>query len=179
MQREIVLPERKPALEWILGRAVQKVSPKRRHSLLQYWWSHRLTEWAQGRGEVGPEWRFRVAPPGEVIRPLVPDVAYLSYERMGDASEDDLEAPLMAPNIAVEILSPRDKREYLAHKVEVYLATGAEAVVVVDPDKRTVTVHDPSGDARFAAGDTFEHRALPGLTFSIDEMFDTLRLRRP
>ena len=63
MQREIVLPETKPALEWILGRAVQKVSPKRRHSLLQVWWSTRLTDWARGRGEVGSEWRFRIAPP--------------------------------------------------------------------------------------------------------------------
>ncbi len=32
---EIILPERKPALEWIMGRAVAKMSPGTRHSLLQ------------------------------------------------------------------------------------------------------------------------------------------------
>lgn len=135
MQREIVLPEAKPALEWILGRAVQKVSPKRRHSMLQGWWTERLRCWANGRGEAGPEWRFRVAPPGEEIRPLVPDVAYLSYERMGSAGEDDLEAPQMAPNVVVEVLSPDDKAEHVRHKVGVYLAAGADAVIVVDPSQ--------------------------------------------
>ena len=33
--RDIVLPEVKPALEWIGGRAVQKVSPQRKHALAQ------------------------------------------------------------------------------------------------------------------------------------------------
>lgn len=179
MQREIILPETKPALEWILGRAVQKVSPKRRHSLLQGWWTTRLAAWAAGRGEAGPEWRFRIAPPGEVVRPLVPDVAYLSYARAGDASEDDLEAPLMAPSVAVEILSPSDERVHVDHKIAVYLAAGADAVVVVDPQTRMLTVHDSSGARFFGEGDTFAHPALPGFTFSIVEMFDATRLRRP
>jgi Uma2 family endonuclease len=179
MQREIVLPETKPALEWILGRAVQKVSPKRRHSLLQSWWSTRLTEWARGRGEVGPEWRFRIAPPGEVIRPLVPDVAFLSYERMGDASEDELETPLMAPNVAVEILSTGDKRAHVRHKIEVYLATGADAIVVVDPHALNVSVHDRDGATIFASGNEFTHDSLPGFRFAIDDMFDAIRLRKP
>jgi len=178
MHGEIVLPETKPALEWIMGRAVQKVSPKRRHSLLQLWWGERLTAWARGRGEVGTEWRFRITPPGEVTRPLVPDVAYLSYERMGDATDDELEAPLMAPNVAVEILSPDDRSAHLEHKIDVYLTTGADAVVVVDPVARTVIVHDLEGVRAFADGQHFTHPALPGLTFTVDEMFDVLRRPR-
>jgi Uma2 family endonuclease len=177
--REIILPERKPALEWILGRAVQKVSPKRRHSLLQGWWNTRLTEWARTRGEVGPEWRFRIAPPGEEIRPLVPDVAYLSYERMGDATEDELETPLMAPNVAVEILSPTDRREYVDHKIGVYLATGTDAVIVVDPKARTVVAHERAGAREFVDGNTFAIASLLGFSFDVTEMFEVLRLRRP
>jgi hypothetical protein len=72
---EIVLPETEPETEWILGRAVQKVSPFRTHARLQLTLGAALLAWAEGRGEVGSEWRFRVAPPGEVRRPLVPDVA--------------------------------------------------------------------------------------------------------
>ena len=173
--REIVLPETKPALEWILGRAVQKVSPKRRHALLQLWWGERLHAWAESRGEVGTEWRFRIAPPGEVIRPLVPDVAYLSYERMGDATDDELEAPLMAPNVAVEIVSPNDERRHIEHKIEVYLAAGADAVIVVDPDNETVTVHDSEDVDVFSGPQKFLHPALPGFVFRIDEMISTLR----
>jgi len=55
MAREITVPEAKPAFEWILGRAVQKVSPKRRHSLLQSELLARMSAWAKGRGEVGPK----------------------------------------------------------------------------------------------------------------------------
>jgi Uma2 family endonuclease len=79
---EIVLPETKPETEWVRGRALQKVSPQRDHSRLQGAMTMRLDRWAAGRGEVGPEWRFRVAPPGEVRRPVVPDVAYVSNERL-------------------------------------------------------------------------------------------------
>jgi Uma2 family endonuclease len=127
MLPEISLPERKPALEWILGRAVQKVSPQRPHALLQAELSRRLTEWARGRGEVGSEWRFRIAPPGEAIRPLVPDLAYLSYERMGNATDEELRAPLVAPDVAVEIRSPDDRDVFLDHKISVYLAAGHRA----------------------------------------------------
>jgi Uma2 family endonuclease len=155
------------------------VSPKRRHSRLQGWWTANLRAWAEGRGEAGPEWRFRIAPPGEVIRPLVPDVGYLSYERMGEATEDELEAPLMAPNVAVEILSPGDKQRHVDHKIEVYLASGADAVIVVDPEAWTVTVHDVDGVRVFNGTQTFAHPSLPGFTFRVDEMFDELRLRRP
>ena len=102
MAREMVVPEGKPAFEWILGRPVQKVSPKRRHSLLQAEFVMRLRPWADGRGEIGTEWRFRLEPPGEDMRPFVPDVAYLSYERMGERTDAELETPLLAPNAAID-----------------------------------------------------------------------------
>ncbi len=75
---EIVLPITKPETEWILGRAVRKVSPRRTHALLQGEFSEHLAQWAKGRGDVGTQWRFRIAPPGEVRRPVVPDVAYVA-----------------------------------------------------------------------------------------------------
>jgi hypothetical protein len=78
---EIVLPETKPETEWVRGRAVQKVSATYWHATLHGLIFAALRDWADaGRyGRVGTERRFRVAPPGEVVRPLVPDVAYLSY----------------------------------------------------------------------------------------------------
>lgn len=145
--------------------------------MLQGWWTERLRCWANGRGDAGPEWRFRVAPPGEEIRPLVPDVAYLSYERMGSAGEDDLEAPQMAPNVVVEVLSPDDKAEHVRHKVGVYLAAGADAVIVVDPKPRTLTIHDASGAVVLDEAAVFSHHALRGLTFQVAEMFAAARLR--
>jgi Uma2 family endonuclease len=178
MQREIILPETKPALEWILGRAVQKVSPKRRHALLQGELQHRLTTWARGRGEVGPEWRFRIAPPGEEIRPLVPDVAYLSYERMADASDDDLEAPLVPPNAAFEVRSADDRQAHIDHKIDVYLAAGTEAVFIVDPIEHTILACDRLGRRTFVHEETLTHPALPGFRLPLSELFDVLRRPR-
>jgi hypothetical protein len=94
---EIVLPETKPETEWILGRAVQKSSRFRTHSRLQVAFVLALSPWSGGRGEVGTEWRFRIAPPGEIRRPLVPDVSYVSFERLRGLAGRDLELPPFAP----------------------------------------------------------------------------------
>jgi len=177
--REIVLPETKPETEWLRGRAVRKVSPLRPHSRLQTWWIRVLGDWAENRGEVGGEWRFRVAPPGEDIRPLVPDVAFLSYERMGNATEDDLQAPLVPPNAAIEIRSPGDSYADLEDKAATLLRAGTDVVVIVNPRTRTVIARDTGGKRIFSGTETFEHPALPGFSFALPAMFDVLRINRP
>ncbi|HEY6324923.1 MAG TPA: Uma2 family endonuclease, partial [Candidatus Cybelea sp.] len=172
---EIVLPETKPETEWVRGRALQKASPKRTHSRLQGALAMQLDRWAAGRGEVGPEWRFRVAPPGEVRRPLVPDVAYVSNERLRTLSDEELEVPPLAPNVAVEILSPDDRRVDVDDKIGVYLRSGSALVIVVDPQKRVVELHDASGTARLDETRNIEHAALPGFTYPVRDLFGVLR----
>src|SRR5579859_3969621 len=98
---EIVLPETKPETEWLRGRAVQKVSPRRDHGRLQLLFARALDDWARGRGEVATEWRFRVPVPGEPIRPLVPDISYVAHARLRPLTDEEIQAPVMAPDIAV------------------------------------------------------------------------------
>jgi Uma2 family endonuclease len=179
IRREIILPETKPETEWLRGRAVRKMSPLRDHAALQKWWLLRLSSWAAGRGEVYAEWRFRVAAPGEDIRPLVPDVAYLSFERMGDATVEEIEAPLFPPNVAVEIRSPGDSRADLEDKIAVFLRAGADVVIVVNPRTRTVVTWDATRKRVFFGSDVFGHPALPEFQFTLTEMFDALAFRRP
>jgi Uma2 family endonuclease len=168
---EIVLPETKPETEWILGRAVQKVSPFRTHARLQLTLGAALLAWAEGRGEVGSEWRFRVAPPGEVRRPLVPDLAYVSNGRLIGLSGRDLELPPFAPDVAVEILSPDDVPQHVSHKISVYLASGAELVIVVEPQDRSVRLHDGGGVRVLHGDDVLRHRALPGFALALPALF--------
>ena len=172
---EIVLPETKPETEWILGRAVQKVSPFRKHARLQTAFALALAPWSEGRGEVGTEWRFRPAPPNEIRRPLVPDVSYVSNERLADLEEGmELEAPPFAPDVAVEILSPGDRMRHVNHKIAVYLATGASVVVIVDPSDRTVRLHDPHGVRILSGDDVIEHPAMPGFALALPALFGVL-----
>ncbi len=174
-QTEIILPETKPETEWVRGRPLQKVSPQRSHSLLQGALAMQLRRWAEGRGETGPEWRFRVAPPDEARRPLVPDVAYVSNERLRPLTDAEVEVPPLAPDVAVEILSPGDRRIDIDDKISVYLRAGSSLVVVVDPRRRVVELHDPAGSAQLDESQTIEHSALPGFCYPVRDLFAVLR----
>jgi Uma2 family endonuclease len=166
--------ETKPATEWLLGAPVQKVSPKRKHSALQGELDYRLVPWARGRGRVGPEWRFWLQPPGEESRYLVPDVAYLSYDRLSRESHDAADEPRIAPDAAFEILSPSDRDVHVAHKIDVYLRSGTLLVAVIDPAQRTVRLIDRDGERILAPGETFRHAALPDFAFDVAEFFAIL-----
>jgi Uma2 family endonuclease len=172
---EIVLPETKPETEWVRGRALQKVSPTYRHGRLQSLLSRMLTDWAEGRGRVASEWRFRVNPPGEAIRPLVPDVAYLSYGRLAREDDKAAQTPLGAPNVVVEILSPDDRPADTDDKIATYLRAGCGLIVVVDPEQETVVAIDAGGRAVFARGDVCRHAALDRFTVDVAELFDAAR----
>jgi Uma2 family endonuclease len=174
-QPEIVLPETKPETEWVRGRPLQKMSPQRTHSRLQAALTMRLDRWAVGRGEVGPEWRFRVAPPGEVRRPLVPDVAYVSNNRLRPLSDEELEIPPLAPDVAVEILSPDDRRADVDDKIDVYLRAGSSLVIVVDPQQHVVELHDGAETVRLDETGVIEHWALPEFAYPVRELFAVLR----
>lgn len=175
MLHEIVLPATKPETEWVRGRALQKMSPQRDHSRLQGMLNSALMQWAEGRGEVGPEWRFRVAPPSEMRRPLVPDVAYVSNERLRPLSYEELQVPPLSPDVAVETLSPNDRRIDIDDKISTYLRAGSSLVIVVDADKRIVKLHDGSTTALLGESDAIEHASLPGFRYSVADLFGALR----
>lgn len=173
--REIVLPETKPETEWVRGRALQKVSPQRTHSRLQGALTIALGHWAEGRGESGPEWRFRVAPPGEARRPLVPDVAYVSHERLRPLSDADLQMPPLAPDVAVEILSPDERHIDVDDKSSVYLRAGSSLVIIVDPARRVVELHDRDGVTLLDESRAIEHWAMPEFRYAVRDLFAVLR----
>jgi Uma2 family endonuclease len=168
------LIEAKPAMEWLLGRPVQKVSPRYAHALFQRIFAARLADWAEGRGRVGTEWRFWLAPPGEIERYLVPDVAYLSYDRIGPTERDAAEEPHVAPDVAVEIRSPDDRNVHVLHKVDVYLRAGTLLVVLIDPIERTCVLHDVERQTVFGDRGRLEHPALPGFSLELGDPFGAL-----
>jgi Uma2 family endonuclease len=171
---EIVLAPTKPETEWVRGRALQKVSPTYSHAALQRLLGTALGTWADdgGHGRVGTEWRFRVAPPGQLVRPLVPDVAYLAYETLSrDASPEEFEVPLGAPTLAIEILSPDDRVRDVADKIETYLAAGCAAVLVALPAASQIEVHERSSTRVLRTGDVLELTVLPGFTLDVGDLF--------
>jgi Uma2 family endonuclease len=178
---EITVPETKPATEWVNGRALQKVTPQEHHARAQTRMAAAFVTWADetGSGRVGTEWEFRVTPPHEPTRPLVPDVAFLSYDRLAYERDDAAQIPYMAPDVAIEIRSPDDRLSDIQEKIRVYLASGAGMVLVVDPIEQTFTAHDADGSRSFSRDDTFAHESLPGLEIQVASVFVKPRPKRP
>lgn len=178
--REITVPVTKPATEWVNGRALQKVSPRERHARAQSRMVAALHAWADktGAGRVGTEWEFRVTPPHEATRPLVPDVSFLSYDRLAYEEDDAAQIPYMAPDVAIEIVSPGDRRVDIDEKTRVYLAAGASLVVLIDPSEQTFTTHDSGGVQRFSPHETFEHPALPAFAIKVGAVFEKPKPRK-
>ncbi len=172
--REIVVPETKPATEWILGQAVQKVSPQRTHAVIQAALSAQLLPWAEGRGDVGSEWRFGITPPGEVTRPLVPDLAYISYERLRGLTAEEREAPNLSPDIAIEIRSSGDRQKHVDHKRDVYIAAGVKLVLIVDGKERRVDAYEAGSHRTLLGPSAFSSQVFPDLTISFADAFAKL-----
>ena len=173
--REIVLPRTKPETEWIGDRPVQKVSPTRKHGVLQLAFAEALKAWAKSghRGQVGTEWRFRASPPGEDVHPIVPDVTYMSYMRLLPLAAKDRELPSIAPEIVVEILSPDDRLKDVVEKRRVYFSWGITLEIIADPEARTVDFYDsPEHFERVdATVENYTPSSIPSLTLALRAIF--------
>ena len=174
---EIVIAETTPETEGVRGRALQKTSSTYWHGLVQRRVSAGLGTWAEtnATGRVASEWRFRVTPPGQITRPLVPDVAFVSYARLPkDAAPSEIGIPFLAPDLAVEITSPDDRADDVRDKIDTYLRSGTRVVLVIDPMRQTAFAHYASGERAFDASASFVHAAFEGLAIPIASLFEEI-----
>jgi len=168
------IPETKPATELIDGHLVQKMSPFGLHARVQLAIASALSAWADscGRGRVGTEWDYDLTPPGERTNRLVPDVAYLSYDRVAYDDEDDAQVPIAAPNVAVEILSQGQTLRDSQRRVEIFMASGTELVILIDPRAEETWLIDAETTRHLSRNDAIEHAALPDFSLPLSRCFD-------
>jgi len=173
-----------PEIEWIAGRPVAKVSPRRRHGLLQSRLLTAIAHAAGSRGDTLPEWRFHLADSPEGRTTFVPDVAFVSYERLRALSDEEAEEPPFAPDIAVEVRSPFDREKNIIAKAELYLRNGSTLVLDIDPDTPCIHAYATSESTRefkeqlFRPGEAFTHPAIPWLRFDVAPLFANLNVPR-
>ena len=89
----------------------------------------------------GAETGFKLASNPDTVR--APDIAFVRRERIPETGVPKGYWP-GAPDLAVEVVSPGDTVYEVDEKVAEWLAAKARAVWVVNPKRRTVTVHRPS-----------------------------------
>jgi Uma2 family endonuclease len=166
--------DEKPYTEILAGRLVRKVSPKRAHALLQPHIAGLVKRLAGDRGDVGTEWRFYMNPPGDARTSLVPDVAFVSNERIYALPPPLREEPPLSPDIAIEIRSPGDRIRVVEWKMHAYLEMGGKLALDVLPDTREIRVFTCAETRTFHTGDRFESDEFPWLVFDVAEVFAVL-----
>ena len=165
----------KPEIEYLDGVGYAKMSPKRSHSMVQSALLRLIGDRAGARGQSGTEWRFRLAllPKRDVF---VPDVAYVSMERLRALSEADREEPPFAPDISVEVRSPGESARVRERKIVKYLSAGSVLVLDADPQTRRIVAHAADGARTYERDAHFQHPAVPWLRFDVQRVFADLDL---
>lgn len=167
----LTLPDSK-GLEIVAGRLVEKhggiesneIGLLIAYLLIDYSRKHRI-----GR-VLGYESGFHCFPhdPSMIRKP---DVAFLSYSR-APANKLIGAYSKVAPEIAVEVLSPNDLFKEVSEKVADYLAAGVAQVWIVNPFRRQVEVHTSQGTQVLTTSDELTAAyILPGFRCQVSELF--------
>ncbi|HUY11683.1 MAG TPA: Uma2 family endonuclease [Candidatus Dormibacteraeota bacterium] len=161
-----------PEIEYLAGREVPKVSPRRAHGVVQANVVQIVQRCARELGgTVATEWRFAINADGDPRTSLVPDVAFLSNERLAALDEEAREEPPFAPDVAIEVRSPSDRIADVEWKMAAYLAHGALLALDVIPADRVVRAFTREGMRVFSEGERFASDAAPWLQFNARDAF--------
>ena len=170
------LPETKPAQEYSQGQISAKPMPKGRHSRLQTRLATELN---------------RVAEPDKIAlaftelrctfadRSLVPDISVFSWERIPLNPQGEIaDSFSLAPNWAIEILSPEQSSTQVIEKILFCLDNGTELGWLIDPEMRSVMTFQPQQQPQFHQGEVIlpTLTILPDFRLSCDALFGYLTL---
>ena len=154
------------------GEVIEMPPPKRLHGFVCNNMAWRLTNYAETRG-VGivctNDAGVIVERDPDTVRG--PDVAY--FDDVQAADEILAEYAKVPPVIAVEVLSPDDRVNQVALKVDEYLAFGVKQVWVVDPEAKDIAVHRVGVSMRLLNQDDelLGGDALPGFSCRVSDFF--------
>jgi Uma2 family endonuclease len=153
--------------ELIKGEAIPKMSPKYFHSRVTLRLARILADCLETHGRVGVEWAFDL---NDDSTP-VPDLIYVSFERLSMEWHENLACPV-APDLAVEIISPGQSFGQLASKAQSYLAAGVQQVWIIDPQVQSLTIMYPDqAPETLLASAIIPSHFLPGIEITIDQLF--------
>jgi len=102
-----------------------------------------------------------------------PDCAFVSNERLEKYGQPKRGYYPVAPDLAVEVLSPGDSQDDVDAKLEDWFAGGARLVWIVNPRRRTITVYNSLEDIKLLTiKDTLcGDPVLPGFTLPLKDVF--------
>lgn len=174
LEEFLELPEEKPALEYVDGEVVRKVSPQGEHSTLE---------------TLLPEWINRFARPRRLAHAFaelrisfggwspVPDIAVYRWSRIPFTERGRVPNTFPEPpDIAIEIVSPDQSVTALAKRCQWFVEHGVGLALLIDPGEESVIIFRPESGARVLAGtDEIDFGdTLPGFRPTVQELFALL-----
>jgi len=108
-----------------------------------------------------------------------PDVSFVRAGRLPNEEPSDVYDRL-APDLAIEVISPTDIIAELDEKVNEYLAAGVRLVWVIHPTVRRLMVHRIDGTlAALRAGDELSGEdVIPGFRCLVEDLFKSKVIRK-
>jgi Uma2 family endonuclease len=159
--------------ELVRGEVFESIPLSKEHGKIALAIGSLLRPWVkQGAGgQVGVESGFILSPGTSTVR--APDVHYVSDGRIGSDNESSA-FWTVAPDLAVEVVSPSETAQEVREKVREFLAVGTPLVWTVYPRTGEVIAHTADGLARtYSADDVLEHPdVLPGFSCKVAELFE-------
>lgn len=118
---------------------------------------------------LGPDGMLRLAP--GLVR--IPDVSYISFDRLPNREVPRDPIAELAPDLAVEVLSRGNTRQEMERKLADYFAAGVRLVWYLDPQRREVRVFtSPEAVAVVGESQTLDGgNVLPGFSLELQRLF--------
>ena len=106
----------------------------------------------------------------------IPDVAFVSWDRLPGRRVPVEPIPGLAPDLVVEVLSESNTEGEMARKRREYFTAGVRIVWLIDPEGRTVEVFVSKDQSTVLdEGQTLDGgNVLPGFTLPLGELFAEL-----
>lgn len=121
---------------------------------------------------MGADGMARLAP--GLVR--IPDVSFISWDRLPGRRVPTGAFLELAPNLAVEVLSPSNTNEEMSRKLNDYLTAGVSLVWYVNPPTRTVEVFTSADHSIVVREDQVLNggEVLPGFELPLIQLFSEL-----
>jgi Uma2 family endonuclease len=119
---------------------------------------------------AGADGMLRLAP--GLVR--IPDVSYVSWDRLPDRRIPRQPIPDLTPDLVVEVLSESNTAREMDQKLHEYFAAGARLAWYVLPDLQEVHVYTAPDRREVITADHTLHggEVLPGFTLPVHQLFD-------
>lgn len=170
------LPEEEPPLELLFGEVTQKAAPKIFHSASQLYLGSLFNAFARPKRLGRAFTELRTSYEGTST---VPDVTYFVWDRIPRAADGRrLAEAQVAPDIAVEIVSPDQSVTDLVVRCLWYVANGVRIALLIDPDRLSVILFRPGAEpiAVRETGSLDLGDVIPGFVLDVADLFSELNV---